>query len=200
MKEACHARQYPDRRTGDPARGVRRLRSRGRSGRGGTGHDQRSSRRGPGLDGQARRLSSGPGPPQLDRRRRLGLPAPDQSGDRDDRDRRGPLRRPGEGAQGRGRGQAHSPEDLARPGAGIRHRGPGPRRGRGPAAPGRSAQGPGRRGPSSTKSSSPGSTRPARPSRSSWSRRPWPCPTRRSSWSSTAAIGPRRTRPRCARS
>ena len=49
--------------------------------------------------------------------------------------------------------------------------------------------------PSCTRTSSPGSTKPVRRSRSSWSRRPSPSPTRRSSWSSTAAIGPPKTRP-----
>ncbi|MCK7536944.1 MAG: hypothetical protein MZV63_41280 [Marinilabiliales bacterium] len=67
-------------------------------------------------------LSARPGPPQLDRRGRLGVSAPDLARDRDHRDRRGPFRRPGEGPRGRRRGQAHPAEDLARQGAGLRPR------------------------------------------------------------------------------
>ncbi|MCK7541260.1 MAG: hypothetical protein MZV63_65430 [Marinilabiliales bacterium] len=157
------------------------------------------ARQGTDLDGQARRLSARPGPPQLDRRRRFGLPPPDhRRGSRPSRPARTtspcsprssrPWTGPGTSARRSGstRSWASSPRtsrrERTRPGGGWTRRSRA-----------------GALGPFSTRTSSPGSTRPGGPSRSSWSRRPWPCPTRRSSWSSTAATGPRRTRPRCAR-
>ncbi|MCK7477455.1 MAG: hypothetical protein M0C28_08170 [Candidatus Moduliflexus flocculans] len=76
-------------RRSSPATG--RMKPRGRASR----HDQRLDDRGPGLDGPAGRLSAGPRPSQLDRRRRRRLPAPHLAGHRDHRDGRGPLRRPG---------------------------------------------------------------------------------------------------------